>query len=374
MKTLNSNPTGQVTGYLCLWKLPDVGIKYTDLAAHAAGCGFPEKHVPASPKKRGAWERATNLGAKGLVVEAPVKLAAEIQAKHGVKPTVRLKTEIISRKAPNLIRHIVRYVTVPMVDKKANKRRLAELQLDAQTVCIMEFNTETNVMKSTSYDQLSDQKGWVNGNLAKQVKQMENLVDKALNWAGGNDIRHGIREWLLSKNATLQSSGGAYFLPYRPGLADELQSVKCYLEGLTPQVVKQHKDPKTGKMVPADKPQFTIFPVVDDGSDVIAETKATLTANAIDSFKADLEDLSATLNPVLNGKRTENVSDKLKAAATIRFMEINQNIAQYKQVLGDQMQELGFYLEMMTNQIKAANEVTEFRAPVSRTDKADDDE
>lgn len=339
----------KITGYLCLWNIPEISVKHTDVEALANDVSFDKDFIPKVPRRRNAWEKATNLGAAGKRLTPPDDKIEEVLQKYGAKPTVRLYTAIVSSGAPRLVRHIVRRVTVPTQQDAGGKRRLAERQLDQETVCIMEFDCKAESFKSTGQMELDDSQHFVNGELRGVVQELHDKVSKAVDYADANDIRRGLRRWLEDKNACLMGSGGGYFVPDNAGVLDDLKSAKAYLEAMHPYRVRPEQQ----------WPQLLVFPLSEDGDTF--EVRLDVANNAVDRFKAELQDLTDELAPVVNGARTKTVGSKVRKRCTLRFMEINQQIAQYRSVLDDNLSALDVYLESTSSFIISAQSV-EFKS------------
>ena len=128
-------------GYLALIRLPKLSIPYSSIEQLALDARFDEHYTPQQSSKRHAWQKATNLGNKGLKVNPPQNKLNEVFAKYGVEPRVRLHTEIVDNSYPIERRHIVRTVTIPSSEEIGqDKRSLADIQLSQKTVCIMSFD------------------------------------------------------------------------------------------------------------------------------------------------------------------------------------------------------------------------------------------
>jgi hypothetical protein len=334
--------TNKILGYVILWRIPDLDVRYDEAAQIALDASFDPAFVPTAPKKRGAWEKATNLGAAGLKVMLPPDKIDQIKQKYGVEPVCRLETEVIKRSAPHLVRHIVRKLAVPTVRDEHDKRKLAEQQLSSQTVCIMEFDTDLEVMRSTSYNELHDEQGFVNGNLLTVVKQIEDRVDQAKNRADGDLIRNGVRGWLISRAATLMSSGGAYFIPWSDNAFEDLKTLKVYVEGLADYRVNKTERP----------PQVTVIPLSDSGE--AFEARLDIASNAVEAFKGELQAIVNELQPVLKAERSETVAGNIRRRATISFMELNAKLAKYREALDDNLTALDHQLQMVQAAIVAA--------------------
>lgn len=343
----------KVIGYYVLWRVPELDARYDDLAELAGSLGIEEKYIPTPPKRRGAWEKATNLG-RNYPIEPPFELVQEVQRKYGVTPTVRLETVIVSKSAPVLIRHIVRRVTIPASDESSDKRRLAERQLDQQTVCIMQFDCNTEAMQSTGYSDLRDFAGWVNGNLRDIVQSLHEDVDRAMNRESGSKVRDGIREFLLDNGGVLQTAGGAYFLPYTPELYDSLKAVKVYLEGCTDWAAKRNDDGS-----PADRPSFVVIPLVQ--TDEALDTILDIAQSAEAQFSQNIEEMIDELSPLFKGDRSEKVANNIRARVNDRYARMQENVRRYKIALDDSLPRLDALLDKARQLIDQAMAVDTYR-------------
>lgn len=348
------------SGYVVLVRIPEVEVSYDIVQEIATDSGFNLAYVPQQPDKRYAWKKATNLRG-GLKIQPPPHKLDEIKAQYGVVPKVKLTTEIISDAAPVLVRHIVRTATIP-TDGPKDKRTLADTQLDNSTVCIMEYDVDNQVMKSTSETDLNDDEGWVNGNLKQVITDLHARVHKAVNMADNAEVRNGVREWIIAQAGTLVTSGGAYFLPYRAGLIDKLRSLKTYVE-----LLKQYQVDPTKR-----NPQIMIIPVNKDNKGDF-DLGLDVASNAIETFKGRLQNLADDLAPVIGKKgksyRSENVSKKTRAAVTTEFFRLKADVECYRNALGDDLAALDLYLTGTTNLIKKANGISTYKAPQSKKEK-----
>lgn len=354
-------PSKEIAGYIILTRIPELSIEYPQCQDLASDTGLPLTYTPDPPKRRNAWEKATNLK-RGKKLDAPQALAAQIERKYGVTPRVRLETKIVSRSQPKLIRHIVRTVTVPHTDTSTAKDKLAERQLRQDTVCIMEFDCETEAYTSTGYQELHDKDGWVNGELKVTVQSLHDNVRTALDFADSQDVRNKMRLFLDDNKATLMSAGGAYFIPYSDDAFARLKSAKAYIEGLTQYVVKRNPDGS-----PAERATFTVIPMTKDGESF--EARLDVAHNAVEQFKSELQALVDDLQPVIAGGRTEKVSDNIRSRATIKFMELNQTIASYREALDDNLRALDVHLDSTSEFIAKAQTVTAYK-PLKSQDES----
>lgn len=350
----------KVIGYYVLTRVPELDARFDDLAELATTAGVSLDYVPKPPKKRGAWELATNLG-KAYKIDAPAHLVEEVRREYGVTPSVKLETIIVSRSAPNLIRHIVRRVTIPF-DNGGDARSLAEKQLDQATVCIMEFDCESETMKSTGYTELRDFKGWVNGNLKEIVQRLHDDVDKALNRDNGAKVRDGLRAFLLDNGGTLQTAGGAYFLPYSLDMYNRLRAMKVYIEGCTDWAAARTE---TGE--PADRASFVIIPFIQ--TDEALDTMLDIARDAEAQFSGSVEELINELSPLFRGDRTKKVADNIRIRVNERYARLQENVERYKIALNDSLPRLDALLDKARQLINSAMAVEVYRAPrIKETD------
>jgi hypothetical protein len=354
-----------ILGYLVLWRIPDLKVSYEALAQIGMDARFDESFIPSPPKQRGAWEKATQLGAGGIKIPLHQEKLDEIKKRYGVVPVVRLFTKIISRQAPHLIRHIAREVYIPVDEAKINpgeavsKERLAQEQFRPKTVAILEYDTESGIATAVGQKHLADIEGWTNGEVQKLVDQLLDDIDTKMNYADSDAVRHSVRDWLLGKGGTLQSSGGAYFLPFTEDKIDQLKSLKVFVESLAEYRSNEQVDP----------PQVLIFPLTEDGD--LLDTRLDVAQNAVKAFSGQLADLLKEIQPVLDGGRTENVSRKISERARAQLNEIMINIAQYRLVLRDNLSQLDTALAQAQATLDKANGINAFRQPATRRGLAD---
>ena len=353
--------TNKAIGFLNLWRIPQLSVSYETLVQIANDAGFPLDYVPQPKKKRGAWEEATNLGAGGLKVNPPAYMVEQVERQYGVKPTVKLHTEVISKAAPVLIRHIVRTVTIPTNRDNGDKRVLANTQLDSRTVCIMQFDCTTETAISTGKE-LGDDRGFVNGNLQQIVQELHNRVDLAMNYADEDGVRNGVRDFLLSRGAILTNSGGAYFVPVDEAnrITGELKSLKVYLEGLAEYVTGQ----KDGKQ---DRPSLWVIPVSDDPQNLdLFDLRLDIATEASNNFATRINKLMGELEPLLSGQTSENVAGNIKARVNSEFDQLTEYIGRYRILLNDNLTSLDRTLETARSLMDKANGTNSFRLPKSK--------
>ena len=346
----------KVIGYYVLWRVPELRARYDALAQLGQECGIPAAYVPTPPKRRGAWEQATNLG-RNYKVQPPAELVANITRRYGVEPTVRLETVIVSKSSPLLIRHIVRRVTIPVKDDLTfSASKLAEKQLDQQTVCIMEFDCFTEAMRSTGYQELHDFEGWVNGNLREIVQDLHGAVDEAMNVESGPKVRDGVRQFLLDNAGILQTAGGAYFLPYSPDLYNQLKAMKCYLEACTDYIASRFEDGR-----PADRPSFVIIPLVQ--TDEALDTLLDIAASAEAQMGQNIDELINELSPLFSASRSQTVANNIRARVSERYVNLQEHVNRYKLALNDSLPRLDALLDKARQLIDQAMAVDTYRAP-----------
>jgi len=344
-KKLNST----IKGYIVLWSMPDVSLSYTDIEVHAQNFGFNTLYVPKQRAKRHAWEKATNLGTKGRPIQPPPHKATAIKQLYGVEPNVRLFTVIVKKSSPRLVRHVVRRSTIPYVDDGETKRALAQAQLNDETVCIMEFNTDSNVASATGLSELRDSKGLVNGNLKGIVDDLLDQVSTAVDNTDGDEIRRSMREWLHGAMRATLLSRGSYFVPYSVDAFDELKKAKAYIEALDQYLVK----PEGGR------PKMMIVPLTDDGQ--AFEASLDVSVHAVAQFRQELQECVDDLAPIINGNRTKTTSNNIRQRVTSRYMELAEKINQYRDVLGDELKALNVYQESAMNFIAQARSFREYK-------------
>ena len=341
----------EIIGYLALIRLPKLAVPYADVTDVATNALFNNHYIPKQSSKRNAWQKATNLGGKGLKVKPPATKRLEIFNKYGVDPKVRLHTEVISDSYPVLTRHIVRTVSIPAVQVPGQDHRdLADKQLDQKTVCIMKYDCSTNAMISTGVSELGDESGWVNGDLRQVIDDLHARVHLEVDCADNHEIRAGIRNWLNDNSATLMTSGGAYFIPKSDGVYEALKSMKMYAESLQPFQTKITELP----------PQIMLIPMTDDG-----DTGVEIAENAIAQYKVELQSVVDRLLPVIgeNGisVKSEKVASNIKEAALVDFRRISGDSEKYKAALGDDLAALEVYVQVAQNHFLKANRVENYK-------------
>lgn len=334
-------------GYYILTKLPEIDARYEEIDRLAQDLGIDEKYVPSPPKRRGAWEKATQLG-RNYKITPPPELTAKVLDEYGVTPIVHLETVVVSKSAPTLIRHIVRCVTAPVQDENiGSKSRLAEKQLSQQTVCIMEFDCNSQIAQSTG-SELQDTAGWVNGTLKEIIEKLHDDVDRKMNREDGSKVRDGIRQFLLDNVGVLQTAGGAYFLPYSSELYANLKTMKVYVEALSEWSVKNW-----------DRANFVVIPLVE--TDESLDTLLDITQNAEDQFGQSIEDMIDDLSPLFVGNRSQKVAGNIRARVDERYAQLQDHVQRYKIALDDSLPKLDALLDKAKSLIDKAMAIDTYR-------------
>jgi len=342
-------------GYLVLWSVADVNVPYETLERNAMESNFPANFVPQPRDKRSAWERATNLGARGKKVSINPKAAEMVRNQWDADLQVKLTTAIISGSAPVLIRHIERVATVPIKSGDVDKRRLATRQLDHETVAILEYDCRSQKMTATGRE-LYDSSGYVGESMEEIVRELFAEVERKVYQADGDAVRLGIRNFLTSVNAVLMSSGGGYFVPWADGVYDALVSCKVYLESLN------------GWSVTGRRLQMNIISI-DGAGEGILDFRADLAVSIDEQVGKTLAKIRDEIQPVLNGERTENKSTKIRERLMEQFKEVSNAITTYGKMLGEDKSYLNELLQeaQSVQQILAqASGQNVFRAPAKR--------
>lgn len=341
---MTKNP--QTIGYIVLWRVPDLDVSYDILVQIAEDSGVDRRFVPKPPNPRNAWEKATNLGAKGILIEPPAYVVAQVKADYGVEPKVRLTHRVIKDSAPMLVRHIVREVVIPVSDSSGS-RSMAERQLGWETVAVLSYDVEGKRAVAEASYELGDTQGYVNGNLSEEIGKIKDRVNRLMNRADGEMVRFGVREALLKAGATLMNSGGAYFIPNFTGAFDDLKNLKIYCEQLAPYATTD------------SKPQLTILPLLESGE--LQEARFDIAQNAVEQFTGQLTRLMEDLAPVMAAGRTEKVSDNIRNRVKGQFDDLTVNLARYRTVLNDNLSQLDNILSQAQAAIDTAMGVTVYR-------------
>ena len=345
------------SGFLILVNLPKLSVPFSDLGQSARKALFDKDYVPAQPHKRQAWQKATNLGKGGLVVSPPASKKEKIIKKYGVEPRVRLYTEIVCNSYPTEIRHIVRVVTIPTTKSQSgDQRRLANRQLSQKTVAIMSYHCNTNTMISTGTSELSDEDGWVNGDLKKVIDNLHIRVRQQVDEADNNRIWVDIRQWLIDHSAILANKKGAYFIPDSSDVEDELDTLCSYVESL------EKFDFSTG-----EPPSVMVVPVIRNksGKGFNGRLNRQIAENAISQHKEDLQAIIGKLKPVIGenkiSEKSKKVAINIRKTALGEFQRINKAINSYKIALDNDLGALEVYLAAVEKSIKTANRVEHFK-------------
>lgn len=323
-------------GYLVLWSIPDLTAPYADLQSLATDTGFDLSFVPTPPDPRHAWEKATNLGA-GLKIDAPAAMAAQVRAKYGVDPIVKLTSKVISASAPKLVRHIVREVTIFANDETDPEKR-ARKQLNVATAAIISYDCDRKMMQSitdsASGEKVFDTEGWVNGNVQKVVDELMAEADKAMHMADGQAVRNGIRDFMESLHATLLTNGGGYFVPCSVyGIEQKLNSFQQYVKGLA------------GWKANNNRLTCNIYAVsADVTNDVFANRNfEDIKASAVEAFKTRLQWLVEKVQPLFAKTAKGKVAERVQAQAYGDYTALKDGVLAYGEALGD-----GFVADLAT--------------------------
>lgn len=326
--------SNNILGYLVLWSIPDISAPYSSLEKLAQDTGFSAEYVPTPPDPRHAWEKVTNLGA-GVKVDAPAALAAQIRAKYGVDPIVKITSRVISNSAPVLVRHLVREVTIFANDDPDPEKR-AQKQLNVSTAAIISYDCEKKVMQSisdsASGEKVFDREGWVNGNVSKLVDDLMAQADAAMHKADGQMVRNGIRTFMDSLHATLLTNGGGYFVPSSvAGIEQKLDSFQQYVKGLISWKSNQNRL------------TCNVYAVTSGGDVFAARNVADISVNAINEFKGRIQSLVEKVQPIIRGTAKGKTGEKVQAQAYGEYTSLKDGILAYGESLGD-----GFVADLAT--------------------------
>jgi hypothetical protein len=164
-----------LVGYLTWYTVPAIAAPYEALVELAQATGFPEDCVPAPPAPRNVWEKATNLGTRGVKVPAPADLARQVRERYDTDPIVRVLTRQVCGSAPTLKRHLVREAVIPLANR-------AKKQLSLETVAVLTFD-----VARAEYHHLAipDEGGWVNGSIREILDQVDARLDHLAGGVGG---------------------------------------------------------------------------------------------------------------------------------------------------------------------------------------------
>jgi hypothetical protein len=311
-------------GYLTWWTVPECAAPYQALNQLAAQTGFPIDCVPNPPAPRQAWEKATNVGgARGLNLDAPNDKIDQVFIQYGTAPIVRLVTRRVSDAAPLLRRHLVREAVIPLAHDNWQ-------QLSMQTVAVLEFDCTT---RQSHAQMVHDLEGWTNGNISAIVQDIEQRRLMLLNHADGNDIREGVRKLLLRLHRVgLRGTGGVYFVPdSAPDAESQLLAMRAFIKSLRPWV--------TGKLQPSCN-------IVRLHGEEAEHLRDEIIESATEEFKKRLSDLADKVDPVLQGRVSGKVADRITQGAAEDLLLLQSAITAYRDSLHDEFAALTDMLQM----------------------------
>lgn len=352
--------SSHIKSFMLTFSVPNIEIPYQELEAIAAQEGFDPDFVPKPKDMKNAWERATNLGA-GIKLDPPAALAAQVKAEYGVEPKLRLTHRVVNGRAyddqnnPQLLeRIIVREVVIPAQDDKTKGKKAQDIVLekfDPAVVGRLQFDCEANKMywtSSTSQDdseRMTDQAGWVNGNLDNEIDKIVNKVKAQFTNADGQDMREWIRKWLNHKHAELKGSGGAYLLPASEQNGRDITAFQAYLLAIQPYVKK------AGQSITCD-----IFPIYDFGDeDIFANRLLDDTMTVVINGLCDkLKDLEQNVIKTLSKKAPDGETPaKVKSRYLATFTDIEQACNDWESGLKVKLNEVQTRIESTFEHIRS---------------------
>lgn len=317
-------------GYLTWFSVPEVAVPYDDLVALAVETDFPVAHVPEPPAPRHVWERATNLSSRGVKVDAPAGLAAEVREQYNTDPVIRVLTRVVCNSSPVLKRHLVREAVIPLANR-------TKKQLSLETVAVLTFDVSSSVAEAMP---IPDEKGWVNGQIRDVLGQIDERMTHLLHHADAQDIRHGLRKHLETMHrVSLRNTGGVYFVPRSsPQSLERLYATRNFINSL-------------GEWAVRDRPFCRV--IVLDGENA-RELSPDISEAATAEYTQRLEELVESIQPVLAGRARGRVADRVNRNALTEWLQIRDGIGAYHEALQVPLEALNQLIEAVTSQVQTA--------------------
>jgi len=233
-KHQNQNASGlYVNGFLFQASI-GAEIPYKELERLAAEVGLDDQYIPAQPVPRNLWERHTG-SLNNIKIELNDAQKAEIQQAYAVLPETRLYVRVINDSAPELVRHLVREVTVgsPKTEEGATGLgQVATRQRVNQTVAIFKYNIAEKTAKYLTIPGFQ-----IEEEIERLIEGVRQLIAAEVEGgplARSQDIRYGLRKFLEERHRVPLSQGGLYFIPNqaKTDVYADLMILKAYIDGL----------------------------------------------------------------------------------------------------------------------------------------------
>ncbi len=305
-------------GFIIWFTVPEVNLTFSELGALAQASGVHVDFVPDPPEPRHAWEKATNLGARGRKTQAPPDMVRQCLADYGVEPTVKFKTVTVNGSAPNLVRHIVREAVISQAGRP-------EKQLSMDTVAVLTFDTDTN---TADFREIRDPEGWVNGAVIGLLQDLTAKTQHLTNHPDGARIRYGIREALdIHYKVCLRGTGGVYYVPDL-GNASDMQALRNYINGLDNYI----------DAVAVNRASCSLVTLIDDdnGREMLAQAEKAL----VEELRTELGKIYIKAHSIIGGKSKGKVREQVQNQAVEALDRITQTLKIFRENLDSDLEAL----------------------------------
>lgn len=306
------------TGFIIWFTVPEVDITFTDLENLAQASGLHVDFVPDPPEPRHAWEKATNLGARGRKTQPPPDLVRRCLREHGVEPTVKFKTVVINGSGPVLKRHIIREAVISEAGRP-------EKQLSMDTVAVLTFDMDTN---TADFQEIRDPEGWVNGAVLNLLQDLTQRTQHLTDHPDGARIRYGVREALDTQyKVCLRGTGGVYYVPNLGNLAD-LQALRNYINSLDNYIAPEA----------VNRASCSLVTLIDDdnGRQILDQAEKAL----VEELRAELAEIYRKAHSIIGGKSKGKVREKVQNQAVEALDQITQTLAIFRENLDSDLEAL----------------------------------
>lgn len=306
------------TGFIIWFTVPEVDITFTDLENLAQASGLHVDFVPDPPEPRHAWEKATNLGARGRKAQAPPDMVRQCLRDYGVEPTVKFKTVTVNGSAPHMVRHIVREAVISEAGRP-------EKQLSMDTVAVLTFDTGTG---RADFQEIRDPEGWVNGSVYNLLQELTAETARLMDHPDGARIRYGVREALDTHyKVCLRGTGGVYYVPNLGNLPD-LQALRNYINALDSYIAPEA----------VNRASCSLVTLIDDdnGRQILDQAEKAL----IEELRAELADIYRKAHSIIGGKSKGKVREQVQNQAVEALDRITQTLGVFRENLGRDLEAL----------------------------------
>lgn len=297
----NEKVSSTMAGHLVWWTVQQAEREASEVVAAGLAAGVPQWILDrvSGRTPRGAWQAATQLGAKG-------------------KPSA-----LLSNEAPQLR---ARYMTR---DVQGNLRGFIREVIDPNNVAIQTVlvaTCELNESKGTlSFTILNDasEMGLFN-EVERLCSGMRKSFDDILDKVDESKIASLVRDWLERKHRVcVRGTGGVYLVP-QPRFEDEQEQVLGELMS----ICKWLNSPALGSL-------FSVVEVHKGGS----TTLETFVASAIEELRAEIEDVNGKLDGWRKNDKMNDGSVMFSAGTMqVRLRAIREKIATLTASLGEEVE------------------------------------